>query len=143
MMIALLTEIASGRDGRAPASVLALSGDVHFSYAARLRLPAGYAPVWQLVCSPFRNPLPKQLRIASGVVLSRPFRVLGRLLARSAKVGARQVRWHIGRGPWFDNMIATVEIDGEGVTVRWLRPLDGGQLEERGRLTMDGWEVAE
>jgi hypothetical protein len=140
-MIALLREVAAGRDGRLPASVLVLSGDVHHSYAAALRLPPGRAPVWQLVCSPFRNPLPRPIRVVSAMVFTRPFRALGRLLARSANVRGPRVPWRIRRGPWFDNMITTVEINGRAATVRWHRALAGGELNERGSLRVGGRTV--
>jgi hypothetical protein len=133
-MTALLREIAIGRDGHAPASVLVLSGDVHHSYAAQLRLPGVRTPVWQLVCSPFRNPLPRQLRVASALVFTRPSRALGRVLARSARSGDPRVRWRITQGPWFDNMVATVQVSGRAATVRWDRALSSGELAERGRL---------
>jgi len=141
-MIALLTEIAAGRDRRAPpASVLVLSGDVHHSYAARLHLPAGHAPVWQLVCSPFRNPLPRQLRVVTALVFTKPFRALGRLLVQSARVRGPRAHWRIRRGPWFDNMITTVEIIGRTATVKWHRALPGGELDERGSLRVGGHSV--
>jgi hypothetical protein len=136
-MTALLREVATGRAGRAPASVLVLSGDVHHSYAARLRTPGTRTPVWQLVCSPFRNPLPRPIRLANAVVFTRPARALGRLLARSARVSGPRPRWQVTHGPWFDNMIATVDFHGRSATVRWERSQPGGGLDERGRLRYD------
>ena len=55
------SDIASGRHGGAPGSVVLLSGDVHHAYIADARpadgQPAWQAPVYQAVCSPLRNPL--------------------------------------------------------------------------------------
>ena len=56
----LLDEVGSGRRGARPASVVLLSGDVHHAYLATARFEDGRrerAPVYQAVCSPFRNPL--------------------------------------------------------------------------------------
>jgi hypothetical protein len=113
-----------------------LSGDVHHSYAARLHLPPGWAPVWQLVCSPFRNPLPRQLRIASALVFTRPARAIARQLAWSAGARRPRPRWGIARGPWFDNMITTLDIDGRAVRATWERALASDELDERGHLSV-------
>ena len=56
----LIEDRASGRGGRAPRTITVLSGDVHHAYLAEVafeRSAARQEPVWQAVCSPFRNAL--------------------------------------------------------------------------------------
>jgi hypothetical protein len=51
--------------------------------------------------------------------LSRPFRVIARALAASAGVEDPPVRWRmVGDGPWFDNQVATLRIDGRALEMR-------------------------
>src|SRR5919201_2075328 len=61
-MVNLLRDVARGsRGGRPPASVTLVGGDIHNSYVAEVSLgrwDASRGRVYQLVCSPFRNPLP-------------------------------------------------------------------------------------
>ena len=55
-----LREIGAGEHGGAPASIVALSGDVHHSYLANVAYPRSAdvrSAVYQAVCSPVRNPL--------------------------------------------------------------------------------------
>src|SRR4029453_16041840 len=66
-LAALIEAVAAGRRGRAPGSVVVLSGDVHHTYLAELSFPGagdGHSPAWQAVCSPLRNPLPRDQRAA-------------------------------------------------------------------------------
>src|SRR4051794_4503288 len=56
----LVERIAAGRDGTPPATIVALSGDVHHAYLAEVAFRHGSgvrSKVYQAVCSPFRNPL--------------------------------------------------------------------------------------
>ncbi|MDD9204877.1 alkaline phosphatase family protein, partial [Georgenia sp. 10Sc9-8] len=71
------------------------------------------------MCSPIRNPLPRVLRMfVSGFAhVARP---LGSLLARSARVPDPPWRWHGVAGPWFDNNLALLEIDGAQLRSVWL-----------------------
>jgi hypothetical protein len=51
--------------------------------------------------------------------MSRGFEAFTRALARSAGVADPGVRWRmIGDGPWFDNQVATLEIDGREIAMR-------------------------
>ncbi len=62
----LLTGLATGAYGRAPASVTVIGGDVHHSYLAPVDFPAGTSPrsaVYQAVCSPMHNVLPDPFRL--------------------------------------------------------------------------------
>ena len=103
---------AGGPD--APASISLLSGDVHHAYLAEVDLRERVdANVWQAVCSPFRNPLDEREKRAIRIAKSTPGRLAARGLARLAGVRRPSIDWHIDeRGPWFDNQIATITIDG-------------------------------
>ena len=75
--------------------------------------------VWQAVCSPYRNPLEKNERRVIRFGMSRPFEVVWRALARSAGVDDPPVRWRmVGDGPWFDNQVAGLTIDGREIEMR-------------------------
>ena len=61
----LLTGLATGEQGRPPASVTVLGGDIHHSYLAAVDFPPGTnprSPVYQAVCSPIHNVLPDRFR---------------------------------------------------------------------------------
>jgi hypothetical protein len=122
---ASLLETVRGDRGRPPASVTLLSGDVHYSYLARV----GGGPIAQVVCSPLRNPLAVRLRRANQVACRRGLRLPFRWLARAAGVRARTLDWRLTDGPWFDNAIATIDIDGRAATVRWETPARQGMTE--------------
>jgi hypothetical protein len=121
-MCELLREVGAGRRGRAPASIVVLSGDVHHAYLAEMGFPRGSdvtSHVWQATCSPFRNPLSANERRAVRAGFSRAGAVLGRLLAKSAGVPPPPVRWRFQDGdPRFDNQIGTLELDGRRARAR-------------------------
>jgi hypothetical protein len=112
-LVSLLGDVVRG--DAAPSSVLLLGGDVHCSYTARARLHGVDHPgtaVHQLVMSPFRNPLHGVLKVANGLVGTRPVRALCRALARLTGLPLPAVSWTIDQGPWFENGIMTVVVDG-------------------------------
>ncbi|TNY38133.1 alkaline phosphatase D family protein [Thermomonospora catenispora] len=126
-----VTAVARGERGAAPASVAFLSGDVHYSYLARVTAPDTAAPISQVVCSPLRNPLTGAFRWANAVACTPGTAWMFRGLAALAGVPRPPLRWRLTRGPWFDNMIATIEIDGRRAQVRWEAAVTEGRLEER------------
>ena len=91
----LLGEIASGRRGGAPGSVVLLSGDVHHAYVADARptdgQPAWQAPVYQAVCSPLRNPLDATSSARSSSAMTRGAERVGR------GPGPRRAAWRTSR----------------------------------------------
>lgn len=140
-MAASLTEVATGRRGRPPASVLLLSGDVHYSYVAEASLAKGSdaeSRVYQLVCSPVRNPLPRLMRLANGAAQFGVARLIGHSLARLAGLGHPHMSWDVTRGPWFANALATVSLDGRAASVRWETSNSGAEDELEGvaRVTL-------
>jgi hypothetical protein len=122
-MCGLLRAVATGSycTGDPPASVVALSGDVHHAYLAEVGFPAGTGArsnVWQAVCSPFRNPLDHGERRAIRFATSRAGTVVGKALAKTAKVPDPPVRWRfVHDAPWFDNQVATLRLEGRKATM--------------------------
>ncbi len=128
---ASLLETVRGERGTAPASVTILSGDVHYSYLARVR----GRPIAQAVCSPLHNPLATRLRQANRIACLRSMRLPLRWLARAAGVPANPLNWRLTEGPWFDNAIATIDIQDRTATVRWETPADE-DMTELGRAVL-------
>ena len=85
--------------------------------------------------SPFRNPLHLDLRFANRLARLRPVRAALRLLALSAGVRRPPVRWTVDSGPWFDNGVMTVVLDGASARaeVEHVRSGRGGGVVRRTR----------
>lgn len=118
----IVMSIARGERGRAPEKITFLSGDVHNSYLAEVLEPQRHGAeshIIQAVCSPMRNPMPRAIRVfmslfARGLV--RPMRVIA---GRSTKVPDPKYPWKVTQGPWFDNNLAIVEVEGDNLRFRW------------------------
>jgi hypothetical protein len=132
-MTGILDEIATGRRGRAPASVLVLSGDVHHSYVAAVgsKHPAGRSPILQLVSSPLRGELPRVVRRALTLARFWPTRGLTRLLAFTARVPRSPSRWEVTTGPLFGNFLGTLTVRGRSARFRLDRAV---LVDDRPRL---------
>ena len=117
-MVELLGELASGESGTAPGSIVLIGGDVHTAYIAEVELGGDQvSPVYQVVCSPFRNPLgPKERRVVK-LMRSRPAALLARGLARTAGVRRPQADWQFRSSVTFDNSIAVLDLDERAATV--------------------------
>ena len=126
----LQRSVAAGERGEAPASIVTLSGDVHHAYLAEVAYPRGAgleSAVWQAVCSPFRNPLEKKERNVIRAMCSPVAAAVGRRLAQSAGVPDPGIRWRLDEGgPWFDNQVATLTIDGRRIEMRLEKALPDG-----------------
>ncbi|MFI9593088.1 alkaline phosphatase D family protein [Nonomuraea sp. NPDC052265] len=105
-----------------------LSGDVHYSYLAK----ASAGQIYQVVCSPIRNPLSRLLRWANVLTQFGLATLVGSLLARLAGIPRPPFRWRVTKGPLFQNALATLtfpdtitwyESTGDGV-----RPIDSARL---------------
>jgi len=120
-MEGLLTEVASGRRGRPPATIVALAGDVHHAYLAEVGFPRDAGPksaVYQAVCSPFRNALDShERRIVQLAERPRMERLL-RPLARAAGVPDPRIMWRLAQSPTYDNQFATLELEGRSAMLR-------------------------
>jgi hypothetical protein len=125
----LLREVGSSDD--APASITVLSGDVHHAYLAEVAYPKGSgvrSAVYQAVCSPFRNPLNRRERTAMRILHSPLGHAVGRAMAHGAGVPDPPVRWRFLEGPYFDNQVATIVLEGDEAEMR---------LEKTGRYDAD------
>jgi hypothetical protein len=129
--VELLRSVASGE--RAPRSVTVLSGDVHHSYLAEVRLGDGAtSAVHQAVCSPYRNELEPNKRRIFEAGWSRAGMLAGRLLARSAGVRHPDVEWSLVHdGVWFDNQIGLLDLDGDEARLGFERALSKESGEPR------------
>ncbi|MDT0303507.1 DUF7800 domain-containing protein [Streptomonospora wellingtoniae] len=115
--------VAAGERGAPPAGVLFLGGDVHFSYLARARAAGasgeGGTRIAQLVCSPTCNRMPAALRTLTWLSGRGVIAALGSLMARSARVPRSPLRWSIEGGPWYDNALGALVLDGRSAEVVW------------------------
>ena len=108
-------EVAAGRRGAAPATVLLLSGDVHHSYVAPVDYPRGVGArsrVVQVVSSPLRNAVPRVIRSGFAFAASRAGSAVGRVLARSAGLARDELRWELSVGPLVGNGLGALRLDG-------------------------------
>ena len=127
-LMGLVADVGAGRCGPAPASITFLGGDVHFSYLAQARFPASQgvtSAVHQAVCSPVRNPVNKKIQLGDRFARSAVGRGVGRALSASARVPAPDVRWRLDHGPWFDNEIGAIEVQGRSALFRLERAVPG------------------
>jgi hypothetical protein len=122
-MIELLHALAEGPD--APGTISFIGGDVHTAYIAEIGLGSRQVSrVFQIVCSPFRNPLePRQRRIIR-LMRGRPVAYLCRGLARGAGVRRPDVDWRLVTPVTFDNSVAVLDLDERRarVTIRRSAP---------------------
>jgi PhoD-like phosphatase len=136
----LLTELATGTRGRPPGSVTVISGDVHHSYLAEVDFPAGTdsrSAVWQAVCSPIHNAMPPAFRRGQRLLTSRAGELVATTFARLAGVSKPEIRWRITRGPWFHNMLSTLEFDGPSARIRLARSAPGADGTPRLELACE------
>jgi hypothetical protein len=136
----LLEEVGSGQRGRAPASIVVMSGDVHHAYLAEMgfRPEAGVeSAVVQAVCSPYRNPLDEKERRVVKLGFSRPFIATARALARLAGAPDPGMDWRTAEGPYFDNQVATLHLDGRQASIRLDKTVAGEQDETALKKTFE------
>jgi hypothetical protein len=132
-----IREVGTGHHGEPPATIVALSGDVHHAYLAEVGFRRGTgmrSQVWQAVSSPFRNPLDQNERRMMRAGASRAGTLITRLIARSARVAPPSVRWrYVHDEPWFDNQVGTLVLEGRKATFQLQRseppPGPDGQLK--------------
>jgi hypothetical protein len=121
-LIELVTEVACGRRGRAPASIVMLGGDVHQAYLETVGFSSSLpvqSRVYQAVCSPFRNQLGRRDRRMLGV--GRRSRLLGWLARRLAhRAGVKQpyLRWQALQDPTWRNQLGWLILDGRSLELK-------------------------
>jgi PhoD-like phosphatase len=131
-----LTAVARGDHGRAPATAIVLSGDVHHAYAAELVSPGGLdARVHQLTVSPLHNQAPHPIRVGFRIGWSRWARRFTASLARLVKAEPSTLEWEKQAGPFFGNQIGELILSGRAARFR-LSVTDVGQEELREVLDM-------
>ena len=134
----LLARVGAGEFGHPPASITVLSGDVHHAYLAELAYPSSdgvRSHIWQAVCSPFRNALDdrerKTIDLGDSRVPARAFKALARL----AGAPRERVRWRLVEGPFYDNQVATLTLDGRSAALKLERTVGDPETDERGLHT--------
>ncbi len=102
------------------------------SYLSEIELGQGRAGsrVFQVVCSPFRNPLSRKERRIVRLTGSRVSGAVFATLARLAGVPAPSARWRFVRERTFDNSIGELVLDGRSAQVTLRRsPHEGEDVE--------------
>jgi PhoD-like phosphatase len=143
-LAALLASVGRGErapNGRAPATVCVLSGDVHHAYVAQAQYEEHVdSPIYQLTCSPLHNYVPAAMKVAFRFSWSRAAeRTTRRLLGWVAKLPPMTIAWKRLAGPYFGNEISTLTFDGrraESVLERSAPSDVPAELTEVGRLTL-------
>ncbi len=117
--IALLTRVV--KEPSPPATVLLLGGDVHCNYTAAAELTGVDHPattIHQLTMSPFRNVMPRVGKVANFVLNRKTFTSVVHRMARWADVPDVAMTWRIEHGPWFDNGVMIIELNGRSARLR-------------------------
>jgi hypothetical protein len=74
-----------------------------------------------------RNPLDANERRAIKFAMTSGAELVGRGLARAAGVQEESLTWAIDDGPWFENQLATLHLDGKRCTFELEQALGGGE----------------
>jgi hypothetical protein len=118
----LVMAVARGERGRPPATITFLSGDVHNSYVAQVDRDASQgarSPVVQVVCSPLRNPMPRGIRVLMSAFAKSLVGPMRFIAGRSSRVPDPVHRWRVTDGPWFDNCVGELLVDGRNLRLTW------------------------
>ncbi len=142
-MADLLRRVGTASDGRsAPATASVLSGDVHHSYAARAYLDGTLdetgTATYQLTCSPVHNVVPAFMRVLFRLSWSRRLAALTTRWTRGTGAEAAAVAWARRLGPFYGNVIATLETDGRTASTRFEKPRTAATLSDAGSLRLTG-----
>jgi hypothetical protein len=133
-LLGLVARAGKGEFGSPPASIVMLSGDVHHAYLAEVAFPRSDRPqssIWQAVCSPYRNALDDRERRMMKAADSPVPAAIFRGLARLAGVARERVRWRFVEGPFFDNQVATLTLDGRSAEMRLERTVGDPESDDR------------
>jgi hypothetical protein len=130
----LIREVGAGERGGPPASIVVLSGDVHHAYLAEVAYhrDAGVrSAVWQAVVSPMRNALAKGERQGIAMTRTRWGLAIARVLARLSGVREPDLRWRFVEGPYYDNQIGTITLDGRSARMKLEKTNPADEEDER------------
>jgi hypothetical protein len=139
-----LRVVATGAaDAPPPASIVLVGGDVHNAYLAEVELgtQGSASRVFQIVCSPFRNPLSKKEQRIVRLTGSRVSATVFSLLARLAGVPSPSASWRIIRERTFDNSVGELVLDGRAAQVTIRRSPHEGEDPEH-LITLHHTELA-
>ena len=139
----LRTVQTGAEDSPPPATIVLLGGDVHNAYLSEIQLESTESTcgVFQVVCSPFRNPLsPKEQRIVR-VTGSRALGAVFSRLARLAGVPRPSADWRFVRERTFENSIGELVLDRRSARVTVRRSPREGEDRER-LVTLHSTELA-
>ena len=129
--VALIHDLRSAE--QRPKSIVVGSGDIHFSYAARVPLAKSVlAPdVWQVVCSPIRNALIPPERGVMRFTLTETGARIGAALRRTSRTPDTRPNIAVAAGPFFANSMGEVYYRKNGVrlTIEQSVPDDDGGSE--------------
>jgi hypothetical protein len=122
----MLVSLGRGELGRAPATALVLSGDVHHAYAAELVDPGGLdTRVHQLTVSPLHNAAPHAIEIGFRLGWSRWAQALTGGLRRLTRVPRSELQWRKQAGPFFGNELGELVLEGRNARfVLWATSRD-------------------
>ena len=119
--VELLAQLGGSHQPSPPSTIAILSGDIHFSFHARIHFPPSMAMVsnvHQLVNSPIRNALRPFERVAMRVAMSRTGKVIGRSLRRLSGGSSSPLRWTLDHGPVFSNCLGLLTFQDEAASMR-------------------------
>ncbi len=130
----LVIDVATGKCGPAPTSVVLFGGDVHHCWVDEVQLPED-APqtdtkIWHTVCSGLRKEVQANERIVLRLGHTRLVAAVGRALAKTTPVQKQRLRWRPVTRPHFRNQIGTLEIFAGEVGVR-IERVHGGWRKPR------------
>ncbi len=128
----LIQRVAAGERGHPPASITILSGDVHHGYLAeaKFRDDNVQSPVYQAVCSPLRNALPGRKSRLQDVAWTKPAALAGELISRWVGIEEKKLTWRLTHDePWFENHVATLELDSQRAKITFERAVTDGSGE--------------
>jgi hypothetical protein len=83
----------------------------------------------QAVCSPYRNPLDDRERLVIRALFRPEVEAITRALARPAGVPDPAIGWRFLEGPYFDNQVASLTLDGRSARIE-LEKTKPGDAEE-------------
>ncbi|HEY6752518.1 MAG TPA: alkaline phosphatase D family protein [Rubrobacteraceae bacterium] len=130
----LIQRVGAGERGRPPASILVLSGDVHHGYLAESTFydDGVESSLYQAVCSPLRNSLPGDKSRLQRAGWTKPGELAGRTLSRLAGIRDPEMRWRLTHESlWFENQVATLELEGRGATLTFEKAVLDGSGEPK------------
>ena len=126
----MVMDVARGNRGRAPSTIVFLSGDVHNSYVAEVTDAAARhgarSRIVQAVCSPIRNPMPRAVRVMMSAFARGLVRPMHAIASRSKRVPDPPYPWLVTDGPWFDNCLAEATVQGPDLAIVWR----GGEVRD-------------